>query len=464
MTWPRGARRACASSRRCSTTTSATWPRPTARRPRSPAPRSCWTPARSTRPSSSSSSGARWPEPPAMPRLRTRRERPGPDRQPPPQEDDAFEPRDLTGLFAAPRWLRDLGMSAWLAVGVGVFVVGMVALLSLTQTIVMPLITAAVIAAVASPAVSWLERRGVGRGAGTGLLVLGAIVLAGVVVIVILAGIGSQREALAAHLADAKDTLAGWAGDAGVSDSAAENAKQDASTAIGTAVPQLLQGIGGALKSLSSLAVFLSLALLSLFFLLKDGHQIRAWGERHLGVPPPVAHRMGDRMLRALQGYFLGVTIVATFNATLVVVGALILGVPLAGTIGLVTFLGAYIPYLGAWSAGAFAVLVALGGAGTEAAIGMAIIQLLANGILQQMIQPIAYGAALQIHPLAVLVVTIAGGALFGAVGLILAAPVTSAVTRIAGDLSANAPPAPDAPEAPEAPQPGAGPAAVAVP
>ena len=42
--------------------------------------------------------------------------------------------------------------------------------------------------------------------------------------------------------------------------------------------------------------------------------------------------------------------------------GAWILGVPLAGTIAVVTFVGAYVPYLGAWSAGAFSVLLALGG------------------------------------------------------------------------------------------------------
>jgi predicted PurR-regulated permease PerM len=101
------------------------------------------------------------------------------------------------------------------------------------------------------------------------------------------------------------------------------------------------------------------------------------------------------------------------------------------------------VPYLGAWGAGAFSVLVALGGAGTDAALGMTVIQLLANGVLQQMVQPIAFGAALGIHPLAVLVVTIAGGALFGAVGLILAAPLTSAAVRIAEDLS-RAPPVPD--------------------
>ena len=126
----------------------------------------------------------------------------------------------------------------------------------------------------------------------------------------------------------------------------------------------------------------------------------------------------------------------AAFNALVVGVGALVLGVPQAGTIALVTLLAAYIPYLGAWTAGVFSVLVALGGAGTDAAVGMIVVQLLANSVLQQLVQPLAMGAALGIHPLAVLIVTIAGGALFGTVGLILAAPITSAVTRISADLA----------------------------
>ena len=55
-------------------------------------------------------------------------------------------------------------------------------------------------------------------------------------------------------------------------------------------------------------------------------------------------------------------TIVAVFNAVLVGGGALLLDVPLAGTIAVVTFIGAYVPYVGAWSAGAFSVLLAARG------------------------------------------------------------------------------------------------------
>ena len=66
----------------------------------------------------------------------------------------------------------------------------------------------------------------------------------------------------------------------------------------------------------------------------------------------------------------------------------------------------------------------------------MIVVQLIANSVLQQLIQPLAMGAALGIHPLAVLIVTIAGGALFGTLGMILAAPLTSAAVKISGDLS----------------------------
>ena len=352
--------------------------------------------------------------------------------------DEAPElgPHGLSGLGAPPRWLRDLGISAWLAVGITLFVVGAVWVLSLTETIVTPVIAAVVVAAVASPVVRWLEGRGLPRVVGAVLVLLGLMVLGTLVFAVILGGITSQVDALREQLASAKDTLAGWLTDVGVDRETAEAAKEDASSAVSSAVPALLQGIGGGLKSLSSLLFFLALTALSLIFLLKDGPEIRAWAEGHMGVPRPIAHGVGGRVLQSLRGYFFGVTIVAVFNATVVLLGALLLGVPLAGTIAVVTFVGAYIPYLGAWSAGAFGVLVALGGAGPEAAAGMVVVQLLANGILQQLVQPIAFGAALGIHPLAVLIVTIAGGSLFGAVGLILAAPLTAAATKVAADLS----------------------------
>jgi putative heme transporter len=300
-----------------------------------------------------------------------------------------------------------------------------------------PVIAASVVAAVAGPLVAWLNRHRVPRALGAAALLVGLILVGAGVVLLIVVGITSQVGDLKSELSSAKDTIAGWAHDLGVDQGTSKKAVSDASSGSTSAADKLLQGLAVGLRELSSLAFFLALSALSLFFLLKDGPAIRHWAEGHMRVDRPVAHQAGNRVLESLRGYFLGVTLVAAFNAVLVGLGALVLGVPLPGSLAAITFLAAYIPYLGAWGAGAFSVLIALGGAGTDAAIGMIVVQLLANGILQQLIQPIAYGATLGIHPLAVLIVTIAGGALFGAVGLILAAPLTAAATHIAADLAA---------------------------
>ena len=112
---------------------------------------------------------------------------------------------------------------------------------------------------------------------------------------------------------------------------------------------------------------------------------------------------------------------------------------PLAGTIAVVTFVGAYVPFVGAWVAGGFAVLIALSTGSTSDALIMAVVALLANSVLQQMIQPFVMGATLSLNPLVVLVVTIGAGALFGMVGLTLAAPLTSAAVHIANELRPGA-------------------------
>ena len=347
-----------------------------------------------------------------------------------------IEPGALAGVFAVPRWLRDLGWMSWLLVGVAAFLVGAVWLLALTQTIVLPVMAAAIIAAVLSPVMGWLERHGVGRGLGTVIVLLSVVVLGVVVVVAVMAGISSETDELTANLQAAADEIEGWLVDLGVSPSSAEAAKQDASSSLSDAFHALIDGVSTGVGALAGLVTFLSFTALSLVFLLKDGPSIRTWGERHLGVPLSLAHTITGRVISSLRGYFAGVTIVAAFNAIVIGLGALVLGVPHAGSIAVINFLAAYIPYIGAWTAGIFTGAIALGAEGPETALAMGVIILLANGILQQIVQPIAYGATLGIHPLAVLIVTIAAGSLFGTVGLVLAAPLTAAAVRISADLA----------------------------
>jgi predicted PurR-regulated permease PerM len=355
-----------------------------------------------------------------------------------PAEGDYVEidASELSGVFAAPSWLRDIGLTSWLLVGVALFLVGMVWLASLTQTIVAPVVTAAVVAAVGSPLIAWMHRHRIPRPLAAIFTMLGLIAVGIGLFLMVVGGITAQAGDITSQLSDARSTLQGWLEDVGIDPGTAAEANKNAAASVSASFTHLKDGIAHGITALSGLAFFLALTILSLFFLLSDGPKIRNWAEGHFGVPRPVAHIISGRTLGALRGYFLGVTLVAGFNAAVVTLGALILGVPLIGTIAAVTFVGGFIPYLGAWTAATFSVLLALGGAGPEAAGGMIIVQLLANGILQQLVQPFAMGAALGIHPLAVLIVTIAGGALFGAAGLILAAPLVSASVRISDDLA----------------------------
>jgi predicted PurR-regulated permease PerM len=343
--------------------------------------------------------------------------------------------------FAAPTWLRDLGFSSWLLVGFVLVIVGLVWLLGETSTIVMPVILAAVLGAVAGPWVGWLERHGVPRIGGAVLVLLGLVAIGVLVFCLVFGGISAQSDDISAKLNEALDKVQGWLSDVGVDD--AQSAKESVQADAPQIRTTLLSGVAEGIAGLSSLVFFLAFATLSTLFVLKDGPVMHRFINRHLPVPEPVANVVTTNIAKSLRSYFLAVTIIAAFNAVLIGGAALVLGVPLAGTIAVVTFVGAYVPYLGAWVAGGFAVLIALSTGSTSDALIMAVVALLANGALQQLIQPFVMGATLNLNPLVVLIVTIGAGSLFGMVGLTLAAPLTSAAVHIAGELRARGDPAP---------------------
>jgi predicted PurR-regulated permease PerM len=338
-------------------------------------------------------------------------------------------------MFAPSDWLEDLGLLSWLLVGVGLLLFGTIWLLGAISTILVPVITGTIAAAVAGPLVDALQRRRIPRAAGAALVLLMLLALGVIVLLLVLGGIVEQGDQIRTYASQALDKVEGWANDAGANDTS--GAKQDVKVAVEGAGSTLLHGVASGIEGLTSLVFFISFALFSTFFLLKDFVSIRGFVDTHLGIPAPVATTVTDNVLGALRRYFLGLTVVAAFNGVVVGLGALALGVPLAGTIAVVTFVTAYVPFIGAVVSGAFAVMLALASEGTETAIIMLVIVLLANGLLQNVLQPVVFGATLGLNPLAILVVTIAAGSLFGTIGLILAAPLTSAAVHISRDLRA---------------------------
>ena len=316
-----------------------------------------------------------------------------------PAHDDApartvveIDASSLSRVFSAPMWLRDLGLLSWFLVGFALLVVGVMGLLSLTSAIVEPVLVGAILATVAGPLVTGMQRRKIPRAAGAAIVLLGLLALGILIALLVFGGIVEQSSEIKAAASEAVDKVQGWADDAGAggTSDAADDVKQD-TAATGKS---LLQGVVNGIQGLTSLVFFFTFLFFSMFFL------------------------------------------VASFNAVVVGIGALVLDVPLAGTIAVVTFVTAYIPFIGAFISGALAVILALSGQGEETALIMLVIVILANGLLQNIVQPIAFGATLELNPLVVLIVTIGFGAIFGMIGLVLAAPLTSAAVHISRELA----------------------------
>src|SRR3954451_6253741 len=99
---------------------------------------------------------------------------------------------ELSRVFAVPPWLRDLGLMSWLLVGAFVLIAGLVLLMSLTAVIVIPVLTASIIAAVLSPLVSCLATHKVGRGGGAALVLLGVVALGVLVAVLLFSGVVSE--------------------------------------------------------------------------------------------------------------------------------------------------------------------------------------------------------------------------------------------------------------------------------
>ena len=299
----------------------------------------------------------------------------------------------LSHVFSAPAWIKDLGLLAWFLVGVAILLVGLTWLLALTSTITMPVAVGAILATVAGPLVTKLQSHGFPRPAGAAVVLLGMLVLGVLITLMVFGGIYEQSDQIKASAQEAVDKIQGWMNDAGAGGTS--STADDVQSSTAETGKTLLQGVVTGIQGLTSLVFFLTFSVFATFFLLKDGPTVRRFINRNMGVPIALAETITANVIKSLRRYFLGVSIVAGFNAIVVGLAAVLLDVPLAGTIAVVTFALAFIPFIGAFISGAFAVMLTLSSQGTTAAVIMLVVVILANGLLQNIVQPIALGQRL---------------------------------------------------------------------
>ena len=187
------------------------------------------------------------------------------------------------------------------------------------------------------------------------------------------------------------------------------------------------------------------LALVLLFFLLKDGPLMAGW------LTDRFPRRSRDRVARAgrdgweaLGKYARGTVAVAAIDAIGIGAGLLIIGVPMALPLAMLTFVAAFVPVIGATVAGAVAILVALAANGPGDALLVLAVVVVVQQVEGNLLEPLIMGRALRLHPAVVLVAVSAGALLAGVAGALVAVPVTAVVYRVWRSWSDNVSPSDD--------------------
>jgi predicted PurR-regulated permease PerM len=200
------------------------------------------------------------------------------------------------------------------------------------------------------------------------------------------------------------------------------------------------RGVTTVLGSAAAFASGLVLGVVLLYYLLKDGASlVRTIVTRRTPESSAQTERVLRQAAASIRGYFRGRTILALVQGVAVALALWALDVPLAGSIGVVNFVGAFVPYLGAVLGGAFAVLMGLAGGGVSLAIYALAVVLFVNLVLENLLEPKVMGSSLNLHPVMVLLATVGGGLLAGIVGLILGAPLLAIGRDLFGELRASA-------------------------
>ncbi|MEU3253087.1 AI-2E family transporter [Streptomyces sp. NPDC006997] len=326
-------------------------------------------------------------------------------------------------------------LAAWCAVLLlvaGVAWVG-IRLCAELRTAVVPVLLALLGTALLGPLHRRLVKARVNRSVAAGLTCVAVVAVVGGAVYIIVAALIDTGDQILASLKTAARDLADHFGAAGTSlDDMASNARELLDKFGGTAASGVISGVSVVGETLAMAL----LALLLVFFFLRDSD--RATGLLHDLAPRGSAgmlEAMARRAFGAVEGFMRGTTFIALIDAVCITVGLLVLDVPGALGLGALVFVGAYIPYLGAFISGAVAVLVALADRGFVIALWALGVVLAVQLLEGHVLQPVIQSRTVQMHPAVVMVTITAGASVAGILGMLLAVPLTAAAFGILHEL-----------------------------
>jgi predicted PurR-regulated permease PerM len=342
------------------------------------------------------------------------------------------EPRRRSVLFDAERdrQLRAAGIRAWSIVGIVAVAVVAYTGFSTFSTFILPLIVAVVLGMIFEPVASLMARI-LPRQIAALLVLAGIFVVAIVAVAIVVIGIIDQGPEIVDQTQAAIDLGRNWLAEQGVTVVLIDDVQAQLSSFVDEVLPGLLSYVPGAFSGISSFLVGTFIAFFILYFVIAEWETLASWVGAHLGVPPDLGAGIVEDATRSFRDYFYVLTVASLPVAAMVWLAALLMSVPLAFTIALITFVTSYVPYIGALISSVFALLIAFGAGGIVPALVMLIVILVAQNVVQPIVQRQLERNALDLHPIVGFGSTIVGSVLFGILGATLSAPAVAMVMRV---------------------------------
>ena len=317
-------------------------------------------------------------------------------------------------------------------------IVGLAALWLLQQVRVVffPVVVALFLARALSPVSGWLQRHRWRPGLAAITSMVGFFVVLGGVIALAVPSFADEIDSIGPTLTAAIDDVEDWL----VEDSPIQVSREtidELRVRAGEEIDRLLnsqsEGISTRATLVAEIITGTVLAFILTFFMLRDGKRFTNWLCGRVNAGNQIRLRRSlDASWSTLAGYLRGATLLGVVESVLIGATLWIAGGGLIAPVMLVTFLGAFVPLVGAVGAGVIAVLVALVTGGTSAAIAVGIVAVLVQQFDNDLLAPVIYGRALNLHPVAILLGVVTGGALFGIVGTVLAVPVIAVLVNAA--------------------------------
>lgn len=330
---------------------------------------------------------------------------------------------------------------SWRFIVISIAVLAVLWTLRFFAVLVLPLIIALLIAALSAPLVAAMQRARVPRKAASGLVVLGGL---GVVAL-LLTFVGQQIiddfDDLSKQVVSGLDEIQDWlkTGPLGVSDTQVNHVINNAQDEITRQAQELGRNATEVGTALGHVVAGFFIVLFATFFFLADGALIWAWVVRLFPRDARLqADSSGKVAWRSLTQFVRATVLVAAVDALGIAIWAAVLGLPLISAIGVLVFLGSFVPMIGATITGTVAVLVALVAEGPFTALLMLLGVIVVQQVEGHILQPFLMGRFVSVHPLGVIVAIAAGVLVAGVAGALIAVPLVAALNAVVQHLAAN--------------------------